>query len=107
MKGVKCFECGELGHKSPSCPKRKGKATKRVSTRRRRTEVLADNELLGRVNGYWFPMTLDTGASVSLIPREFVGEDAFTGRTENLRVFCQERTNYRGSHSQGRARNWG
>ena len=87
LKGVKCFECGELGHKSPSCPKRKGKATKRVSTRRRRTEVLADNELLGRVNGYWFPMTLDTGASVSLIPREFVGEDAFTGRTEHLRGF--------------------
>ena len=89
LKGVKCFECGELGHKSPSCPKRKGKATKRVSTRRRKTEVLADNELLGRVNGYWFPMTLDTGASVSLIPREFLGEDAFTGRTEHLRGFAK------------------
>ena len=84
-----CFECGELGHKSPSCPIRKGKATKRVSTRGRKTEVLADNELLGRVNGYWFPMTLDTGASVSLIPREFEGEDAFTGRTEQLRGFAK------------------
>ena len=56
LKGVKCFECGELSHKSPSCPKRKGKATKRVSTRGRKTDVLADNELLGRVNGYWFPI---------------------------------------------------
>jgi len=49
--------------------------------------LLAANELLGRVNGYWVPMTLDTGASV--IPREFVSRDAFTGKTEQLRGFVK------------------
>jgi len=34
-------------------------------------------------------MTLDTGASVSLIPREFVSRDAFTGKMEHLRGFIK------------------
>ena len=34
-------------------------------------------------------MTLDTCASVSLIPREFVSRDAFTGKTEKLRGFVK------------------
>ena len=34
-------------------------------------------------------MTLNTGASVSLIPREFVSRDAFTSKMEQLRGFIK------------------
>ena len=89
-KKVTCYVCGETGHKSPACPKRKDKTTKRVKTRQTTPEVLKENDLLVRVGGSSFPATLDTGATVSVIPKEFVREDALTGETEQIRGFRED-----------------
>ena len=87
---VTCFVCGEIGHKSPSCPQRRDKAAKRVVTRQTEPEVLGENDLLESVDGCSFPATLDTGASITLLPKEFVKKEALTGETEQVRGFRRD-----------------
>ena len=37
------------------------------------------------VNGYHFPAMLDTGAELTLMPKEFVKEEDLIGETEQVR----------------------
>lgn len=95
QKEVICHNCGEKGHKSPVCPNRsKKKAVKKISVLQSNqltspteptptatnAEELKKGHLMAKVNGYYFPMTLDSGASISLIPEEFVPASCFTGK---------------------------
>ena len=64
---VKCYGCGEVGHKKPDCPNKNKKATMvNVGPSR----VLRRNEMLATVSGISMPVTLDTGAEVSVLPEQ-------------------------------------
>ena len=79
--------CGKEGHKANTYPDRRDKATKRVQMREHSPELLDENDVLATVDGYSFPMTIDTGAKISIMPTEFVREDLLIGRVENIKGF--------------------
>ena len=83
-KPITCYACGESGHKSTACPQRKDKVAKRVATRQTQPEKLEPGDMLVKVNGHYFPATMDTGATVSVVPKEFVREEDYTGETETI-----------------------
>ena len=63
-KVIKCYRCGEIGHKKPECPNKKKASVVKVGPSR----VLRRNEMLATVGGISMPVTLDTGAEVSVLP---------------------------------------
>ena len=65
-KVVKCYGCGEVGHKRPDCPKKKKGSVVKVG----KSRVLRRNEMLATVGGISMPVTIDTGAEVSVLPIE-------------------------------------
>ena len=77
---VKCYGCGESGHKKPDCPKKKKASVVKLGTSR----ILRRNELLATVGGISMPMTLDTGAEVSVLPIEAECVKKYTGETVTL-----------------------
>ena len=77
---VKCYGCGEPGHKKPDCPKKKKASVVKLGTSR----ILRRNELLATVGGISMPVTLDTGAEVSVLPIEAECVKRYTGETVTL-----------------------
>ena len=82
VKGVKpiiCFNCREVGHKSPDCPKpKKGRKTEAIKTVRERGGSMKAMATYGE---HEFLIPLDTGATVTIIPKEFVKAEDITGVT--------------------------
>ena len=56
-KMVKCYGCGELGHKFPACPRAKPRAVRRVGTTEPVKSKLAGNEIMIEVAGNLMPAT--------------------------------------------------
>ena len=85
VKPIVCFTCGEAGHRSIECPKKdrrpKKETTRHIQLEEKEQKKLEHNELIITVGKYSFPVTLDTGASVSMVPEEFVSEPNYTGNT--------------------------
>ena len=79
-KVVKCYRCGEVGHKKPDCPKKKKASVVKVG----RSRVLRRNEMLATVEGITMPVTLDTGAEVSVLPMAADCVKRYTGVTVTL-----------------------
>ena len=79
--------CGKEGHKANTYPDRRDKATKRVQMREQSPELLDENDVLATVDGYSLPMTIDTGAKISIMPTEFVRENLLIGRVESIKGF--------------------
>ena len=73
-----CFTSQQKGHKSPQCPQRITKV-KRIHIPRNRIVPLKQNELLGTISGHSLPITCDSGADITVVPEECVGEGKFTG----------------------------
>ena len=88
-KKVKCYGCGEEGHKKLDCPKAKSKTVKRVERQHESVQTLRGNELLAKVEGYSIPMTIDSGAEISVIPKELVDVVKYTGRTEVIKSYAE------------------
>ena len=79
VKPIVFFSCQGVGHKSPNCPKRKKtKSAKRVKTKKSRT--LAGNELYAWVGEKCLVVMVDTGADLTILPKEVVDKDQLTGR---------------------------
>ena len=76
---------GKEGHKANTYPDRRDKATKRVQMREHSPELLDENDVLATVDGYSFPMIIDTGANISIMPTEFVTEDSLIRRVESTK----------------------
>jgi len=75
---VTCFTCHLKGHKSLQCTsKRKG--NRKVRLPDDKLEILQHEELFGRVGKYGMSITCDTGAQISVVPRECVEPQQFTG----------------------------
>ena len=77
---VKCYGCGEIGHKKPECPVKKKASVVKVGPSR----VLRRNEMLATVGGISMPVTLDTGAEVSVLPAEADCVLRYTGEEVTL-----------------------
>ena len=89
-KKIKCYGCGEEGHRKTESPKAKSKTAKRVQTQKDNTHVLGMNELLARVEGYLSSMTLDTSATILVVPKEIVSGEKYTGRVEVLQGYAKD-----------------
>ena len=50
-------------------------------------ELLDENDVLATVDVYSIPMTIDTGAKISVMPTVFVREDSLIGRVESIKGF--------------------
>ena len=79
-KVVKCYGCGEVGHKKPECPKKKKASVVKIG----RSKVLRHNKMLATLGGISMPVTLDTGAEVSVLPMEADCVKRYTGETVTL-----------------------
>jgi len=80
-KTFKCYGCGETGHKRPDCPN-KMKRNKKV--RVTKCKDLGHNDVMARVGDVCLPVTLDTGADITLLPEELKCVKEYTGRTGQL-----------------------
>ncbi|XP_043194543.1 uncharacterized protein LOC122366396 [Amphibalanus amphitrite] len=94
-KGQKCRRCGTVGHFAVRCPQKPAKEVRAVEPDV--VEVLAVNQndsalqFNVRLDGNWVTMLVDTGAAVSIIPRQLY-ETALSHRpllptTVNLRAY--------------------
>ena len=81
-----CFSCHQKGHISPNCPSRKNRV-KKVKVQEEKIETLKINEVFGAIGPHRMPITLDTGAEVTVVPEETVLPDQFTGENRVLKSF--------------------
>ena len=81
-----CYNCQEQGHKAPQCPKRVT-SVKRVQIPINRVKLLKENEVMGKVQGHLLPITVDTGAEITVVPEECVGESELTGESFTVNTF--------------------
>ena len=81
MKPIVCYSCNEVGHKAPQCLLRKKDKVKKVTISADQVETLDTNDVMASVNGQLVPITIDSGAKVSIVPEESVQELDFVGET--------------------------
>ena len=84
-KPIVCYNCRKIGHKAPACPKPKydkpkRKEVKLLSEQKPSIKELQENEILVRVAGKDVPVTLDSGATITVLPKEMVPETWLTGK---------------------------
>ena len=79
---------GRRGIRNPIALRLKSKTVKRVERQHESVQTLRGNELLAKVEGYSIPMTIDSGAEMSVIPKELVDVVKYTGRTEVIKSFA-------------------
>ena len=87
LSQVTCFRCRQQGHISPNCPKKPASKVRRVRIQEDLIQTLKENEVFGAVGPYRMPITLDTGADITVVPEESVEQDQFIGETCELRSF--------------------
>ena len=86
-KPVMCFTCHQQGHKSPQCPKKVTTTIKQIQIPINHVKPFKDNEVIGMVDGHMLPITVDSGAEISMVPEKCVKESQFTGETCTVNAF--------------------
>ena len=85
---VTCYTCGVEGHKSTTCPKKD--VLKEGVSKPIRQLWLRDSKdtvIEGVVNGKGATLLLDSGAHISIVPEDMVGEELKTGESVFVRPF--------------------
>ena len=85
-KMIKCYGCGELGHKSPACRRAKPWAVRRPELVK---SMLAGNEIMIEVAGNLMLATIDCGTAITVVPKELITPETLSGRTIQLSGFCK------------------
>ena len=89
---IVCYVCGIEGHKSTSCPgkkdSQKGGTAKPV--RQLQLRESKDTTIQGIVNGQGATLLLDSGAHITVVPEDMVGESLRTGESVVVRAFRSE-----------------
>ena len=89
---IVCYICGVEGHKATACPGKKeaqkGANTKQVKQVRLTEE--RDTILQGKVNGKGASLLLDSGAHITVVPKDMVGEELKTGESVVVKAFQSE-----------------
>jgi len=83
---VTCFRCNKKGHKSPDCPTRP-RGNRRVQVPDRKPVPLHDEEVFGSLNGCDLPVTIDTGAQITIVLIECVQDTQMMGRKMIVKSF--------------------
>jgi len=83
---VVCFRCSQKGHKAPDCPTRP-KTNRRIQCPDRKPLELQEEEFFGAIGECKMSITVDTGAQISVVPRECVHPDRLMGVTKKVRSF--------------------
>jgi len=83
---VTCFRCRAKGHKSPDCPL-KPKSNRRVILPDSDPFVLQHDEEFGSIGDCKLCVTVDSAAQLSLVPKECVRPDQFTGKKQWVMAF--------------------
>ena len=84
MSQVTCFHCRQQGHISPNCPKKPSSQVRRVQVTEDLIEMLKENEVFVAVGPHRMPVTLGTGAEITVVPEEAVDPSQFTGESRTL-----------------------
>ena len=79
-----CYSCYDVGHKSPQHPKKKKGTVKRVEIPVDRVTSLNANEVIAEISGVRIPLTIDSGAQMTVVPLEVVKPEELTGETTKL-----------------------
>ena len=89
---IVCYICGVEGHKSTSCPGKKETQKGSVSkpVRQLRLRESSDTIIQGTVNGQGASLLLDSGAHITVVPEDMVGEGLKTGESVVVRAFHSE-----------------
>jgi len=81
IKPVVYYNCQEVGHKSPKCPKpskvRRPEVSKRVQTQH--LWRVSTKEVIATCGRREFPVMLDTRASITILPKGVVNQEDITG----------------------------
>ena len=85
QKPIVCYNCKEVGHKSPQCPNNKRERVKKIKILASQVETLGENDVMASANSNLMPMTLNSGAEMPIVTREFVRESEYTGETFKFR----------------------
>ena len=86
MNEVTCFRCRKKGHISPQCPSRSNRV-KRIKIPAEKMVSLRRNEVFGNMGEYQVPITLDTGADITVVPAKCVLPHQLTGEVCELKSF--------------------
>ena len=89
---IVCYICGVEGHKATVCPGRK-EAQKGASPKQVKQVKLTeerDTILQGKVNGKGASLLLDSGAHITVVPKDMVGEELKTGESVVVKAFQSE-----------------
>ena len=83
-KPIVCYNCREVGHKAPACPKphsdkARKKEVKLLSMPTPKVKELQENEILIKVEGRQ-AVTLDSGATITVLPKESIPSEWLTGK---------------------------
>ncbi len=85
-KTVKCYICGEEGHISPNCTKKK-KELNTIFIEQNSGQELTG--VIGTINNQKIFMVLDTGATGSFLPKKLTNKLGISGETaDNMWIKC-------------------
>ena len=66
-----CFNCRQVGHKSLQCPKKQAaNSVKRIQIPLSKVKMLKQGEVLAAILGQAIPVTIDSGAEITIVPEE-------------------------------------